>query len=107
MKWRDPLREKNKSLMEYFVYIMTNEHNTVYYVGVTNDICRRVWEHKTQIEPKSFTARYNVNKLVYAEVYNEVYDALKREKQLKKWNRSKKTELIIGNNPDFIEIPLI
>ena len=61
---------------------------------------------KRKSDQKSFTARYNVNKLVYTEVYNEAYDALKREKQLKRWSRSKKTKLIIDNNPDFIEIPL-
>lgn len=92
--------------MEYYVYIMANIHDTVYYIGVTDNIARRVWEHKTKADPKSFSSRYNVHKLVYAEVYNDVNDAIRREKQLKKWSRNKKTELIMTINPDLNEIEL-
>lgn len=92
--------------MEYYVYIMANDHDTVYYIGVTDNIARRVWEHKTIADPKGFSSRYNVHKLVYVEVYSDVNDAIRREKQLKKWSRNKKTELIMTINPDLNEIEL-
>ena len=92
--------------MEYYVYIMANDHDTAYYIGVTDNIARRVWEHKTKADPKGFSSRYNVHNLVYVEVYNDVNDAIRREKQIKKWSRNKKTELIMTINPDLNEIEL-
>ncbi len=82
---------------------MTNISNTVLYIGVTNDISRRVYEHKTKAI-KGFTQRYNLTKLVYIEETNTAIDAITREKQLKKWNRKKKNKLIESMNPDWSEI---
>lgn len=69
------------------VYIITNVFNTVMYIGVTSDLFSRITEHKNKIHPKSFTAKYNCNKLVYYEMYPTIDDAIGREKNLKKWNR--------------------
>ncbi len=66
----------------YYVYIMTNEHNTTLYVGVTNDLTRRVYEHKYEVN-KGFTKQYQLHKLIYFETFFEVNDAIAREKQLK------------------------
>ena len=89
-----------QKLHQYYVYILTNQNNTVLYIGVTNDIIRRVWEHKNLVDKKCFTARYNVDKLVYYENYQFVQDAIAREKQLKAGSRDKKVDLIISLNPD-------
>ena len=89
----------------YYVYIMSNFTNSTLYVGVTNDIVRRVYEHKNkQIE--GFTARYNVNKLVYVEECNDINDALEREKQIKRWRREKKDALIKEINPTWKDLSL-
>ncbi len=82
---------------QYCVYIMTNEHNSVLYIGVTNNLMRRVYEHKTKFN-KGFTARYNLKKLVYYEVFEDVNAAISREKQLKGGSRLKKIELIKNMN---------
>ena len=82
----------------YFVYVMSNKSNTVLYIGVTNDLTRRVFEHKNGLV-EGFTKRYKLHKLVYAESYKYVGDALSREKQLKKWSRDKKDKLINDQNP--------
>ena len=67
---------------QYYVYIMTNKTNTVLYTGMTNDLVRRVWEHKEKLI-KGFTSRYNITKLVYYEIFATAYDAIAREKQIK------------------------
>ena len=67
------------TMKSYYVYIATNYNNTVLYTGVTNNIDRRLFEHKNKIHPKSFTAKYNINKLVYAESARYAYDAISRE----------------------------
>ena len=69
--------------MYYYVYILTNKHNTVLYTGVTNDLVRRVYEHKNHLDKKSFTSRYNVEKLVFYEQTNNVESAIQREKNKK------------------------
>ena len=71
--------------MQYYVYILSNNHNNVIYTGVTNDLIRRVYEHKNHFDKSSFTARYNVDKLVYFEMTNDVESAINREKQIKSW----------------------
>ena len=86
---------------EYFVYIMTNPNNTVFYTGVTNDLALRVDQHKQKMHPKSFTARYNINKLIYYETFEYIYDAINYEKKIKGWLRRKKIELIKSINPKF------
>lgn len=84
---------------EYFVYIMASI-SKVLYIGVTNNIYRRVLEHK-QGEKEGFTKKYRCYKLVYYEVYDNVYDAIAREKQLKNWHRQWKINLIEENNPEW------
>ena len=84
-----------------YVYILTNKMNTVLYVGVTNNIKRRLIEHRTSANNKSFTSKYNVFKLVYYETYPSIWEAIKREKQLKAGSRKKKTDLINNTNPNW------
>ena len=90
--------------MKYYVYILTNRNNTVLYTGVTNDLIRRVYEHKNKIDHRSFTSKYKVNKLVYFENTNDVKAALEREKQIKSWTRDRKTDLIFKNNPHWVDL---
>ena len=86
-------------MRDYFVYILSNKTDSTLYIGVTNDLLRRVWEHKEK-SAAGFTAKYNVNKLVYYEVAGDVDVAIAREKQLKGWNRRKKEALIDTMNPE-------
>ncbi len=88
---------------EYCVYIMTNAHNTVIYSGVTNNLARRVHEHKSGLGGV-FTKKYNVNKLVYYEVSDSVHAALAREKQLKGGSRKKKIDLINRVNSEWKDL---
>ncbi len=88
----------------YYVYILASKRNGTLYIGVTNDIARRDWEHKTKSDTKSFSARYGVNKLVYFEVFENITDAIAREKAMKKWNRAWKLELIEKANPDWEDL---
>ena len=80
-----------------------NKNNSVIYTGVTNNLVRRVYEHKNKLH-KGFTSKYNVNKLVYYEVYNSPMQAIIREKQIKAGSRHKKINLIIRDNPDFKDL---
>ena len=88
----------------YFVYIMTNENNTVLYTGVCNNLARRVWEHKHKVNPRSFTARYNINKLVYYEHFSDINAAIALEKQIKGWLRIKKIALIESMNKEWKDL---
>ena len=90
-------------LYEYYVYILSNKTNTVLYIGVTNDIVRRVYEHKNKII-EGFTKKYNVTKLVYVEACSDIRYAIAREKQLKHWRKEKKINLIQTQNPDFKDL---
>ena len=85
------------------VYIMTNYLNTTFYIGVTNNLLRRVIEHKSQ-NKECFTSKYNLNKLVYFEITESIEVAIKREKQLKNWKRQWKIDLIAKNNPSFSDL---
>ena len=87
----------------YYVYIMTNKSNSVLYVGVTNDLERRISEHKNHVV-KGFTQKYNVEKCVYYEVFNKVKDALAAEKTLKGWRRERKFGLINSMNPEMKDL---
>ena len=82
----------------YYVYILTNKNNTVLYTGMTNNLERRIYEHKNKLV-EWFTSKYNLTKLVYFEEYKYVKDAIRREKQLKRWRRKWKEELIEKENP--------
>lgn len=86
----------------YYLYILTNKTNTVLYIGITNNLSKRIWEHKNKIIP-GFTSDYNVNKLVYFEKLNifSIKEARVKEKQVKKWNREWKIKLIKSINPNW------
>ena len=88
---------------QYYVYILTNWNNEVMYIGVTNDLARRIYEHKNKLV-KGFTSRYNVNKLVYYEYTSDVKAAIEREKQLKGWIRKRKNELVEQLNPQWNDL---
>ena len=90
--------------MTYYVYILSNNYNTTLYIGITNNLVRRVYEHKNHIDPSSFTSRYHVEKLVYYEIYREPKLAIAREKQLKGRNRKYKTSIIEKDNPQWIDL---
>ncbi len=84
-----------------FVYIMTNKSKTVLYIGVTNNLCRRIYEHKNHLIENSFTDRYNIEYCIYFEEFSNFNLAIQREKELKKWNRQKKEALINKKNPEW------
>jgi len=88
---------------EYFVYIMTNAHNTVLYTGVTNDLARRIYQHKNGLG-SIFAKKYNVRKLVYYEIGNDIHSAIAREKQIKGGSRQKKIDLIDTLNPGWKDL---
>ena len=90
--------------MEYFVYLLTNATNVTVYVGITNNLERRMWEHRNKTFPDSFTAKYNVNKLVYFESTPNPEAAIAREKQIKSWSRKKKNQLIAKKNPEWKDL---
>jgi putative endonuclease len=87
-----------------FVYILTNKNNTTLYVGVTSEIVKRIKEHRDKKYPRSFTARYNLDKLVYFEVLKSITEAIAREKQIKGGSRAKKVTLIESVNPDWRDL---
>ncbi len=91
-------------MKEYYVYIMTNGVRTLY-IGVTNDLMRRVFEHKEKVAD-GFTNKYNITMLVYYETASDVQAAIAREKQLKSWRRSKKIALIESSNPQWKDLSL-
>ncbi len=90
-------------MKNYYIYILASRKNGTLYIGVTNDLVRRVIEHKKG-EVKGFTQKYHVNELVYFERYSMINDAIRREKQLKKWNRSWKIALIEKENPEWVDL---
>jgi putative endonuclease len=92
-------------MKRYWVYIMSNKSRRLY-VGFTDDIIRRVIEHKEKIFPSSFTAQYVYDMLVFYEEYSQVVSAKMREKELKGWRREKKLKLILAENPDWADLSL-
>ena len=90
--------------MEYYVYIMSSTSNYTIYTGVTNNLVRRVYEHRTGADPDGFTSKYAVKKLVYYESTHDVLSAIEREKQIKSWSRKKKNTLIAGINPAWRDL---
>ena len=90
-------------IKSYYVYILTNLHNNVLYTGVTNDLERRIYEHKNK-KYKGFTSRYNVNRLVYYEIHDMIEAAISREKQIKAGSRSDKVRLIESINPGWVDL---
>ena len=87
-----------------YVYILTNKNNTTLYVGVTANLKERILQHKEKHDKKSFTARYNLNKLVYYEAHQQIGDAIAREKQLKAGSRTKKLALINNVNLAWLDL---
>jgi putative endonuclease len=87
----------------YYVYILTNWNNKVMYVGVTNNLERRLFEHKNKMVD-GFTKKYNVNKRVYFEETSDVHAAIAREKEIKKWRREKKNNLVLSLNPEWKDL---
>ena len=90
--------------MTYYVYILTNNNKNVLYTGITNDLIRRVYEHKNHLDKGSFTDKYNVENLVFYEYTSDVTAAIEREKQIKSWSRKKKEKLISGKNPNWDDL---
>ena len=90
--------------MSYYVYILASATNYSVYIGVTNDLIRRVYEHRHEADPNSFSAQYQIHKLVYFEQTTDIRAALEREKQLKGWRRSKKNALIETMNPQWKDL---
>ena len=89
--------------MQYYVYILANWDDSVLYIGVTNNLERRLYEHKNHLAD-GFTKKYNVDKLVYYEYTSDVYAALEREKQIKGWNRARKNRLVESMNPKWEDL---
>jgi len=88
----------------YYIYILTNKSNTLY-IGVTNNLQKRLYEHKNKLV-EGFTKKYNLDKLIYFETYQDINEAIKREKQIKGWIRKRKIELIKSKNPTFEDLSL-
>lgn len=86
---------------QYYMYILANTFNSVLYVGVTNDLSRRYFEHAESVNKNSFTAKYQTRKLVYYEIFGNIEYAIRREKQIKAGSRKKKIDLIKSTNPDW------
>lgn len=90
-------------MKQYYVYILASNRNGTLYIGVTNNLLKRVDEHKSKLI-EGFTKKYNVHNLVYYEQHNDISCAITREKQMKKWKRKYKLELIEKSNPDWIDL---
>ena len=89
---------------QYYIYIATNKRHTVIYVGVTNNLFKREDQHKNKINKNSFTAKYNIDTVVYYEAYDDIKIAIAREKQIKAGSRKKKIELIEKMNPEWKDL---
>ena len=90
--------------MNYYVYILANATNVAIYTGVTKDLVRRVYEHRNHLDPNSYTAKYNIHKLVYFETTSDVKAAIEREKQIKSWSRARKNRLVESMNPKWEDL---
>ena len=88
---------------QYYVYIVTNKKRGSLYIGITSELPKRIWEHKNKTF-KGFTEKYNLDKLVYYGVFDDSENAIRREKNLRKWNRNWKIELIEKTNPEWINL---
>ena len=87
----------------YYIYILANKNNKVIYTGMTNNLERRLYEHRNKII-EGFTKKYNVDRLVYYELFSNAEDAIRREKEIKKWRREKKDNLIMTLNPEWKDL---
>ena len=96
-------RESFEFMKQSYVYIMANKKRGVLHIGVTSDLIKRVYEHKNNVTP-GFTKKYNIHNLVYYEIHADINEAITREKQMKKWYREWKIELIENNNPELKDL---
>ena len=96
--------ERYDTMETFYVYLLTNRNNRVLYTGVTNNLIRRVYEHRNHLDKGSFTDRYNIEKLVYFEETSSSRAAIEREKQIKDWSRAKKNALVNGTNPNWEDL---
>ena len=94
---------EGKNMKKYHIYFLTNKNNTVLYIGVTSNLLKRIYQHKTK-EYKGFTAKYNCDKLVYFEEYDDINSAIAREKQLKAGNRKRKNDMVNLENPNWNDL---
>ena len=94
---------RTRDMRQYYVYIMASKRNGTLYIGVTNNLLKRVYEHKVDLV-KGFTQKYRVHSLVYYEIYSHVHDAIAREKRIKKWKRQWKIELIEKSNSEWRDL---
>jgi putative endonuclease len=99
----EPIPTDPSMTCQYYVYILASRKHGTLYIGITNDILRRVHEHKLKLV-RGFSAKYGINKLVYFEIFDDPASAIAREKQLKKWGRDWKLELIESNNPGWVDL---
>ena len=90
--------------MTYYVYLLSNTTNSTVYTGGTNNLIKRVFEHKNNLDPNSFTARYHIHKLVYFETTSDITSAIEREKQIKSWSRARKNQLVDSMNPRWEDL---
>lgn len=90
-------------MKNYYVYIMTNKYNNVFYVGVTSDLIKRAYEHRNHLA-QGFSDKYNTDKLVWYEVHDDIYAAINREKRIKRWNHDWKVKLIDNMNPKWNDL---
>ena len=90
-------------MKEYYDYMMASQRNGTLYTGVTSDLIKRVWQHKSG-ETKGFTSKYKVNQLVYYEIHSAIMEAIKREKNIQAWKRIWKLQLIEKNNPNWNDL---
>lgn len=93
-----------KKEYHFYIYILSSSRNGTLYIGVTNNLFVRSFQHKLKNDPKSFTAKYSINKLVYYEEYQYIQDAIEREKELKRYKREWKINLIEKNNPTWRDL---
>jgi putative endonuclease len=105
---RPACRQAGKSsdyykMNKYFIYILSNDNHTVFYTGVTNNLLRRIYEHRNK-SVKGFTSRYNITKLLYFEEFDDSLTAIEREKQIKKYSQKKKLNLILKNNQNLNDL---
>lgn len=91
------------SKKQYYIYILSNFTRTVLYTGITDNLIRRVWEHKNDLV-KGFSQKYQVHDLLYYEIFNNPESSIEREKQIKSWSRKRKEELIMKFNPELVDL---
>lgn len=101
---QNPKAQFTNNMKKAFVYILTNQHHNVLYTGVTSNLQQRILQHRSGVHKHAFTKKYQVHKLVYAEAFDSIVDAIAREKQIKGGSRKKKIDLINKMNPEWRDL---